>query len=329
MNQLLLPMWVNFSILFAIIAVFVTIFSLIFPVLLWIKTVTSKCRVSLWKLYAIKLRKSDPKNLVEAYINCSKSGIDLTIDELEAHFVAGGDVIKLTDALIMAKSAKVLLTVDLAKSIDLSGNNVVEAVKNTISPKVVETSTITAVAKDGYEIKVRARITIRANIEKLIGGATEETVISKISEAIMTEIGKSIEYKDFMQKPDVATGNINLKEIEKNCAYNILSVNISFMELGKNLEALTLLQEAETDRKIADEKAAERKAMAVAAEQEMKVKTQEMRAELLASESEVPKAIASAMQTGNIGVLDYYKMQNLLADTGMRKKFSEDDSKKQ
>lgn len=326
-NFLLLPCWVNWLIVLFVLGGLITAFLLIFPVKIWLRTATSKCQISLWKLYAMKLRKTKLDLVVEAYINCKKSGIDLTYEEIEAHHVSGGDVLKLSDGLIMAKNAKIPLRIDIAKAIDLSGRDLCETIKATISPKIIETEMVCAIAKDGFEVKAKARITALALIDKLIGGADEKTISARVGEALMTEIGKAFQYTDFMHNPEVASKNLMAKGLDNNTAFKIVSINISDMSLGKNIEAQTLLEEAEIDKQIAQAKAEERKANAQANEQEAKAKTQEAKINLVHAECEVPKAIAQAFEEGKISVEDYYRIENIIADTNLRKKLADSDKK--
>lgn len=326
-NKLLLPCWANWLITLAAIGILIAAFLIMFPVKVWIRTLTSKCHISLWKLYAMKLRKTKIDVVVEAYINCKKSGINLSYEEIEAHHVSGGDVIKLSDGLIMAKNAKIMLPIDMAKAIDLSGRNLCESIKATISPEIIETELVCAIAKDGFEVKAKARITALALIEKLIGGADEKTISARVGEALMGEIGKAFQYTDFMHNPEIASKNLMSRNLDENTAFKIVSINICEMMLGKNIEAQTLLEEAEIDKKIAQAKAEERKAIAQASEQEAKVKAQEAKISLVYAESEVPKAIAQAFEEGKITVEEYYKLENIMADTNLRKKLVDSDKK--
>lgn len=325
LNALLMPTFAIVLIVLGAVLACAVVFCLVFPVFTWLKTVTAQCRISLAKLFAMKIRKSDYKKISEAYINCQKSKINLTVDELEAHHVAGGDVIKFSDGLIMAKSARLALTIDVAKAIDLAGKNLVEVVKDCISPRIIETEMVKGVAKDGFEIFSKAKITVLAQIDKLLGGADERTVALKVGEALISEVGSCIDYTDAVYNPDRLTKNITDKNLDKTTAYKILSINICEMNLGKNIEEESMVANAEAERKVAEAKAAERKANAQVLEQEAKIKVQEAKAGLIEAEKQVPLAIADAFDKGKIAVEDYLKIQNIMADTEMRKKFGEDD----
>ena len=327
LNHLLIPGYAVALIVIAVIAALIITFCLVFPVVVWVRTITAKSPISLWKLFSMKVRKSDYKKIAEAYINCQKSGINLTVDELEAHHVAGGDVIKFSDGIIMAKSAKLALTVDVAKAIDFSGKNLIEVIKDCISPRIIETAPIKAVAKDGFELTAKAKITVLADINKLLCGADEKTISMKVGEALMSEIGACIDYTDFMYNPDKVSKRIFEKNLDEGVAYKILAVAISDMALGKNIELQSMVDAAEANRKVAEANAAERKANAQVLEQEAKIKVQEAKASLMDAEKEVPLAIADAFDKGKIAVEDYYRLQNIMADTEMRKKFGEDESK--
>ena len=327
LHSLLIPGFAVALIVIAAVALLVLAFCLIFPVVVYARTVTAKAPISLWKLFSMKLRKSDYKKIAEAYINCQKSGINLTVDEIEAHHVAGGDVIKFSDGIIMAKSAKIALTVDVAKAIDLAGKNLIDVITDCITPRIIETDPVKAVAKDGFEITARAKITVLADINKLLGGADEKTVALKVGEALMNEIGSCIDYTDFMYNPERVSKSIFERGLDMATAYKILSVSISDMQLGKNIELQSMVDAAEANRKVAEATAAERKANAQVLEQEAKIKVQEAKVSLMDAEKEVPLAIAEAFDKGKIAVEDYYRLQNIMADTEMRKKFGEDETK--
>lgn len=328
MNRLLLPAYLNWSIALSVIIFAVALFCVIFPVKYWIITLVSKAKVSLWHLFAIKKRKSNLKTIVDAYISAQKSKIDLTIDEIEAHYISGGDVLKLINALVMARNAGISLTLNQAMAIDLAGKDILVAVKNCITPFVVDTPSVTALVKDGYQVKAKAKITLKADINRIIGGSGEETIIARVCEELINEIGNSLEYNDFMQNPQKASSAVFAKNLTAGTYFDVLGVNIVDIELGENLENKVVVEEAEMTAKVAAAKAEERKANAVAAEQEMKVDTQKKKSDLIVAESEVPKAIAGAFQSGTIGVMDYYKLENIAADTEMRKKFAENDEEK-
>lgn len=299
---------------FAIIAVILGVV----PVNLWMKAKLSKARVSASRLAGMRLRKINTSLLVNCYINAKKAGLAVTMDDLESHYLAGGNVEKVVDAMIAAKGANLQLTIDSAKAIDLANRDIVTAVKNSVSPIVIETPEVSAMAKDGIELKIRARITLKSNITKLIGGAGTDTIIARVGQGIVMAVGSAKTHVDIMERPQAISEAIIEKNLEKDSAFDIISVDISDIKVGRNIGAQLEADRAEADMQIAQARAEERRSMAIAAEQEMRVKTQEMRAQLLNAQAEVPKAISTAFRAGQIGVMDYYKMQNVLADTNMR-----------
>ena len=250
----------------------------------------------------------------------------MTIDELESHVLARGDVIKVVNALISAHSANMELTPETARAIDLAGRDVLNAVRVSVNPKVIETPAISAIAKDGIELRVKARVTVRANITRLIGGAGEDTIIARIGEGIVTTVGSSLSHKDVLENPDTISKTVLNKGLDSGTAFEILSIDIADIDVGRNIGAQLQMDQAEADKRIAEARAEERRAMAVALEQEMKAKTQEMKALVIEAESEVPKAMASALKSGKLGVMDYYNMQNIMADTNMRNAISGNDT---
>lgn len=318
MNLLLagFPVW-GFVIL-GIIIVLLAIFFAIVPIRVWFRCLVSGTYVGMARLVGMKLRRINVNLVVDAYISAKKAGLDLSINELETHAMAGGNVNVVVAALISAHSAKINLSNDVAKAIDLAGRDVLKAVKESVTPKVIKTPWISAVAKNGIEIKVLARVTVKTNLSKLIGGAGEETIISRVGEGIVTTIGSSETHEVVLENPDIISENVLKKGLDDGTAFQILSIDIADVDVGNNIGAELKKLEAQADMEIAEAKAAERKAMAIAAEQEMKAKVQAMRANVVAAEAEVPKAMAEAFKNGQLGVMDYYRLQNLTADTNMR-----------
>lgn len=301
-----------------VIALFLMIVTAIIPMGTWFTAAVSGAYVSMGKLIGMKLRRIRYKTIVDAYIKSRKAGLDINIEDLETHYMAGGNVIRVVDALISAHSANIKLSFDSARAIDLAGRDVFNAVKMSVTPKVIETPMISAVAKDGIEVKVKTRITVRTNISRLIGGAGEETIIARVGEGIVTTVGSSNSHKDVLENPDLISKTVLDKGLDAGTAFEILSIDIADVDVGRNIGAELQIDQAEADKRIAQAKAEERRAMAIALEQEMRAKTQEMRANVIAAEAEVPKALSEAFRKGNLGVFDYYQLQNLIADTNMR-----------
>ena len=296
------------------------------PMGVWVRALVSNSYIPAFKLIGMRLRKVDINKLVECYINARKAGVKLTIDDLETHYLAGGDVNKVAEALIIAKGAKIDLSVETAKAIDLANKDVVLAVKTVVKPMVISTETISAMAKNGIELKVKARITIRTNINKFIGNAGEETILAKVGEGIVTTVGSAKTHTEVLEDPDKISKEILAKGLDQNTAYDILSIDIADIDVGDNIGAKIQAQRAAADMKIANARAQERKALAIASEHEMRAMTQEKRAQLIDAQAAVPKAISQAFQNGNIGVMDYYKMQNVIADTQMRESLGRPNS---
>ena len=281
-------------------------------------------------LIGMRLRRVAPSRIVNPMIKATKAGLVIRINELEAHYLAGGNVNTLVDALIAAQRANIPLEFERAAAIDLAGRNVLEAVQVSVNPKVIETPQIAAVAKDGIEVIVKARVTVRANIERLVGGAGEETIIARVGEGIVTTVGSSNSHKDVLENPDSISKTVLDKGLDSGTAFEILSIDIADVDVGRNIGATLQMDQAEADKRIAEAKAEERRAMAVAKEQEMKADVEAMRAKVVEAEAEVPLALATALKSGNLGVMDYYNMRNILADTDMRSsisKITEDDKK--
>ncbi len=304
-----------------IVAAVIAFFALV-PLGLWFRALVSGASVSMAKLVGMRLRKIRIGMIVDAYITGKKAGLNINITELETHYMAKGDVLKVVNALISAHSANIDLSTKTAMAIDLAGRDVLNAVKVSVNPKVIETPIIAAIAKDGIELRCKARVTVRANISRLIGGSGEETIIARVGEGIVTTVGSAVTHKDVLENPDRISKTVLAKGLDSGTAYEILSIDIADVDVGRNIGAQLQMDQAEADKRIAQAKAEERRAMAVASEQEMKAKTQEMRAIVIEAEAEVPKAMAEALRNGKLGVMDYYNMQNLQADTNMRNSIS-------
>ncbi|MFA5575752.1 MAG: flotillin-like protein FloA [Tissierellaceae bacterium] len=315
-----------------IIIILVMLFFTFIPVGLWVTAFFSGVKISMATLIGMRLRRVAPSRIVNPMIKATKAGLVIRINELEAHFLAGGNVNTLVDALIAAQRANIPLEFERAAAIDLAGRNVLEAVQVSVNPKVIETPQIAAVAKDGIEVVVKARVTVRANIERLVGGAGEETIIARVGEGIVTTVGSSNSHKDVLENPDSISKTVLNKGLDSGTAFEILSIDIADVDVGRNIGAKLLMDQAEADKRIAEAKAEERRAMAVAKEQEMRADVQAMRAKVVEAEAEVPLALASALKDGKLGVMDYYNMRNVLADTDMRSSISkivEDDKKRE
>ncbi|MGE5614759.1 MAG: flotillin-like protein FloA [Bacillota bacterium] len=302
--------------------IFLIMFFTFIPVGLWISAFAAGVRVGVFTLVGMRLRRVNPHKIILPLIKASKAGLDLNVNQLEAHYLAGGNVDKVVNALIAAHRANMNLEFVRAAAIDLAGRDVLEAVKMSVNPKVIETPNISAVAKDGIELLVKARVTVRANLDRLIGGAGEATVIARVGEGIVTTVGSSVSHKDVLENPDLISQTVLNKGLDSGTAFEILSIDIADVDVGRNIGAQLMTLQAEADKNIAQAKAEERRAMAVAKEQEMKALVQEMRARVVEAEAEVPKAMAAALREGKLGVMDYYGMQNLNADTQMRNTIS-------
>ncbi len=294
--------------------------------LLYIQAMMSGAHVGLWDLIGMRLRKVDPRVIVINRITASKAGLPITTDKLEAHYLAGGHVERVVRALIAANKAAIPLTFDRATAIDLAGRDVLEAVHTSVLPKVIDCpdprkgrETVSAVAKNGIELKVKARVTVRTNLDRIIGGATEETIIARVGEGIVTSIGSSETHQAVMENPDHISKTVLQKGLDAGTAFEILSIDIADIDVGDNIGAKLRTDQAESDKKVAQAEAEKRRAMAVATEQEMQAKAVENRAKVIEAEAEIPNAIAAAFRAGHLGVMDYYKMKNVQADTDMRK----------
>ena len=303
------------------------------PLGLWIQAGVSIGwgKLGMIKLVIMRIRKIPPKMVADGIINLHRAGLDFVIsEELETHFLAGGNVLNVVDALIAADKANITLDFKTATAIDLAGRDVKEAVQTSVYPKVIDCpidGKVSAVAKDGIELKAKARVTVRTNIDQLVGGATDETIIARVGQGIVSAIGSSSTYKTVLENPDDISRAVLSKGLDSGTAYAILSIDIADVDVGKNVGADLETDQAEADKKVAQAKAESRRAMAVAAEQEMKARVQEMRAKVIEAEAEVPKAMAHAFREGNLGIMDYYRMQNIQSDTGMRQSISDMDEK--
>jgi uncharacterized protein YqfA (UPF0365 family) len=286
---------------------------------LWVQALVSGARVGLFNIVFMRFRKVPPKLIVNAKIMAVKAGLAaITSNDLESHFLAGGDVMRVIQALIAADKANIDLKFNRAAAIDLAGRNVLEAVQMSVNPKVINTPLVAAMAKDGIQLKATALVTVRTNLDRLVGGATEETVLARVGEGIVSSIGSAESHKGVLENPDSISKRVLEKGLDAGTAFEILSIDIADVDVGKNIGAELETDRAEADKKIAQAKAEERRAMAFAVEQEMKARVQEMRAKVVEAEAEVPLAMAEAFRNGNLGVMDYLRMRNIQADTQMR-----------
>ena len=306
----------------AVIIIVVSMFLSFVPVGLWVTAFFSGVKIKISELIGMKLRRVKPSRIVRPAIKATKAGLNLEISSLEAHYLAGGNVNTLVDALIAAQRANIPLQFERAAAIDLAGRDVLEAVQVSVNPKVIETPNISAVAQDGIEVIVKAKVTVRANIERLVGGAGEQTIIARVGEGIVTTVGSSKSYKSVLENPDSISRLVLDKGLDSGTAYEILSIDIADVDVARNIGARLQTDQAEADKRISEAKASERRAMALAREQEMKAEVEAMRAKVVEAESQVPIAMAEALKSGNLGVFDYYKMQNINSDTDMRKSIS-------
>jgi len=318
-----LGMVIGPEVIFLIVAIVIGIIvlSVLFtfvPIGLWISALAAGVRIGIFTLIGMRLRRVIPGRVVNPLIKAHKAGINVGTNQLESHYLAGGNVDRVVNALIAAQRANIELTFERAAAIDLAGRNVLEAVQMSVNPKVIETPFIAGVAMDGIEVKAKARITVRANIERLVGGAGEDTVIARVGEGVVSTIGSSDNHKKVLENPDMISRTVLSKGLDSGTAFEILSIDIADVDIGKNIGAHLQTDQAEADKKIAQAKAEERRAMAVANEQEMKARVEEMRAKVVEAEAEVPLAMAEALKSGNLGVMDYFSLKNIDADTDMR-----------
>lgn len=300
----------------AIVAFFVLLYLL--PVNLWFTAQLSGVRVNLLNLLLMRLRKVSPALVTNAMITSTKAGLNISSNEIETHFLAGGNVNNVIKALISADKANIPLDFKLATAIDLAGRDVFDAVQLSVNPRVINTPPVAAVAKDGIQLIAKARVTVRANINQLVGGAGEETILARVGEGIVTTIGSALNHKEVLENPDRISKTVLAKGLDSGTAFEILSIDIADIDIGENIGAKLQIDQAEADLKVANARAEERRAMAVASEQEMRSKAQEARAKVIEAEAQVPLAMAEAFRSGNLGVMDYYRMQNIQADTDMR-----------
>ena len=307
--------------------IFLFIFFHYVPFFLWLSAKVSGVNISLVQLFLMRIRNVPPHIIVPAMIEAHKAGLNnITRDELEAHYMAGGHVERVVHALVSASKANIELTFQMATSIDLAGRDVFEAVQMSVNPKVIDTPAVTAVAKDGIQLITKARVTVRANIRQLVGGAGEDTILARVGEGIVSSIGSSENHKSVLENPDSISKLVLRKGLDAGTAFEILSIDIADIDIGRNIGAALQIDQANADKNIAQAKAEERRAMAVALEQEMKAKAEEARANVIQAEAEVPKAMAEAFRSGNLGIMDYYRMKNIQADTDMRSSIAQPDA---
>ncbi len=311
-------------VLIAAIVIVLILFFRFVPVGLWISALAANVHVGIFNLIGMRLRRVVPARIVNPLIKSVKAGIKIPINKLEAHYLAGGNVDRVVNSLIAAQRADIPLEFERAAAIDLAGRDVLEAVQMSVNPKVIETPVVAAIAKDGIELKAKAKVTVRANIDRLVGGAGEQTVIARVGEGVVTTIGSAEDHKSVLENPDMISKTVLSKGLEAGTAFEILSIDIADIDVGRNIGAQLQTDQAEADKKIAQAKAEERRAMAIAREQEMKAQTQEMRAKVVESEAQVPMAMAQALRDGKLGVLDYYNLQNVISDTRMREAIAEE-----
>lgn len=327
--MLAMPTWAILVIVLSVVLALLIGFLVMVPINVWFRALASGAHVSMFRLIGMKMRKVDYKKLVQFYIIAQKAGLKIPIVELETHLMAGGNIEKVVDALIAAHSAKMDLTLEEAKAIDLAGRDVVEAVRTSVTPKVIKTNWIDAMCKNGITVRAIAQVTVRARLDKQIGTADTETILARVGEGIVTAIGQSSSHNEILADPSVISRTILKDNLDKQTAYEILSIDIADVDVGENKGARLKIEDAEAKKRISQAAAEERKAQAIALNEEMKAKTQEMKAIVLAAESEVHKAMASALKNGKFGVMDYYKLQNMVADTNMRNSISQPKEKEQ
>lgn len=316
------------TLLIVLIVVLVVLFFYYVPFFLWLSAKVSGVNMSLIQLFLMRIRKVPPQRIVNALIEGHKAGLkDLKRDELEAHFLAGGHVEKVVHAMVSASKANIDLSFQMATAIDLAGRDVFEAVQMSVNPKIIDTPPVAAMAINGIQLIARARVTVRANIRQLVGGAGEETILARVGEGIVSAIGSALSHKNVLENPDSISKMVLKKGLDAGTAFEILSIDIADIDVGKNIGAELQMDQANADKNIAQAKAEERRAMAVALEQEMKAKAQEARAKVIEAEAEVPKAMAEAFRNGNLGIMDYYRMKNIESDTNMRDSISKPGGK--
>ncbi|MER2173102.1 MAG: flotillin-like protein FloA [Carnobacterium sp.] len=315
--------WIGFLFIAIIVIIVISLFFRFVPVGLWVTAYFSGVKVNIGTLVGMRLRRVAPQDIIRPLIKATKAGLDIDINELEAHYLAGGDINQVIDALIAAQRANIDLVFKQAAAIDLAGRNVFEAVQVSVNPKVIETPQIAAMAMNGIEVKARAKVTVRANIERLVGGAGEETIIARVGEGIVTTVGSAARHTDVLENPDSISKTVLRKGLDSGTAFEILSIDIADIDVGRNIGASLQMEQAQADKNIAQAKAEERRSMAIAQEQEMIAEVQKMRARVVEAEAEVPLALAEALKSGNLGAMDYYNMNNVNADTKMRNSISD------
>ncbi len=301
-----------------LVVIAVMIFLNFVPIGLWVSAIAANVNVGIFTLVGMRLRRVVPSKIVLPLIKANKAGLDVSVNQLEAHYLAGGNVDRVVDALIAAHRASIPLPFERSAAIDLAGRDVLEAVQMSVNPKVIETPVVSAVAKNGIELRIKARVTVRANIDRLVGGAGEPTIIARVGEGIVTTVGSAEMHTDVLESPDEISKTVLGKGLDAGTAFEILSIDIADVDVGRNIGAELMTDQAEADKRIAQAKAEERRAMAVAKEQEMKAYTQEMEAKVVEAQAEVPHAMADALRNGNMGVMDYFNLKNVQADTNMR-----------
>ncbi len=315
-------------VLLIVLVVVLLLFFYYVPFLLWLSAKVSGVSISLVQLLLMRIRKVPPHSIVQCLIEAHKADLrEIKRDELEAHYLAGGHIERVVHALVSASKANIDLTFKMATAIDLAGRDVFQAVQMSVNPKVIDTPPVAAVAKDGIQLIAKARVTVRANIKQLVGGAGEETILARVGEGIVSSIGSAESHKAVLENPDSISKLVLKKGLDAGTAFEILSIDIADIDIGKNIGAQLQMDQAEADKNIAQAKAEERRAMAVALEQEMRAKSQEMRAKVIEAEAEVPKAMAEALRNGNLGVMDYYRLKNIEADTAMRENIGKPSDK--
>lgn len=319
MSLLLVATWeIVLYVVLGLLVVMLAVVLAVVPIKTWFVALVSGAHVSMTRLVGMKMRRIKVSYIIDAYIQAKKAGLNIEIVDLETHYMAGGDVQKVVNSLISAHSAKICIVSWFGKAIDLAGRDISLAVRQSVTPKVIETDWISAIAKNGIELKVKARITVRANIARLVGGAGEETILARVGEGIVTTVGSAETHTVVLENPDLISKTVLAKGLDSGTSYEIISIDMADIDVGKNIGARLMMDQAEADKTVAQAKAEERRAMATAAEQEMRARTQEMKAMVLSAEAEVPKAMAEAIKKGQMGVMDYYKIQNLNSDTAMR-----------
>ena len=321
--EALLSLVLGSGFMFILVVVGIVVFLNFVPLGLWISAIAAGVNVGIFNLVGMRLRRVPASQIVLPLIKANKAGLDVNVNQLEAHYLAGGNVDRVIDALIAAHRAQIELSFERSCAIDLAGRNVLEAVQMSVNPEVIETPVVSAVAKDGIELKVKARVTVRANIDRLVGGAGEATIIARVGEGIVTTVGSSDNHSKVLENPDYISKTVLDKGLDSGTAFEILSIDIADVDVGRNIGAALMTDQAEADKRIAQARAEERRAMAVAKEQEMKAYTQEMQAKVVEAQAKVPAAMAEALANGRLGVMDYYRMNNILADTDMRRAIAE------